>query len=86
LRQNVYYALTFLVWALAIALWIAIGFPYLFFAILTAHIVELVLFGFKAGRQNGVNAARTIFLCLLYGFLWWLPLRRQMSAKAISKL
>ncbi len=47
--------------------------------ILAAHVLELPLaFGVLRGR--GVSPIKTLLLTLVFGFTWWLPVRRGIYA------
>ena len=81
MKTIINYALTLVLWIVAIVLWAALSFPYLFLFLLALHFVELVVIGFKTGRECGVSAGKSILMCMLYGYNWWLPLRRQMKAE-----
>lgn len=48
------------------------------------HFFELITIGFKTGKEFGKKAGETIASCLCFGFLWWLPLRRQMKKETFT--
>jgi hypothetical protein len=78
------YLLTLILWFVAFILWISISFPYLFYLLITLHFVELILIGFRTGREYGVSTRKSILMCMLYGYTWWLPLRRQMKDETFT--
>jgi hypothetical protein len=49
-------------------------------ALLLLHVTELFAIGYRTGKKYGCSTLRTVVLCLLFGYLWWLPLRRKMQA------
>ena len=71
------YAFAVILWLIAAALALC-GFPWLFSGIFLLHAAELVTIGYRTGREARVSGAKSIALCMLFGFLWWLPLRRRL--------
>lgn len=47
----------------------------LFLILLTIHILEIPT-AHKIGRKNNLSATRTIVKTLLFGFTWWVPLKK----------
>ncbi|MBQ8469549.1 MAG: hypothetical protein IJ547_03025 [Clostridia bacterium] len=43
------------------------------------HFCELLVIGLKTGAEYGKKVTETVASCLCFGFLWWLPLRREMK-------
>jgi hypothetical protein len=84
MKTIINYAITMLLWIVAIVLWAEWNIPYLCWLLLVLHFIELIVVGFRTGRQYGVGAGKSIFLCLLYGYTWWLPLRKQMKAETFT--
>ncbi len=84
MKQTINYAITLLLWAAAIAVWAIWKFPYLFLFLLALHFVELLIVGFKTGKQYGVSAGRSIFMCMLYGYTWWLPMQKQIKSETFT--
>lgn len=84
MKTVINYIITLLLWIVAIILWAALSFPYLFLFLLVLHTLELIFFGFKTGKQYGVSAGKSILMCLLFGFNWWLPLRKQMKKETFT--
>jgi hypothetical protein len=54
--------------------WMLVGLLFLL------HVSELPS-AFRAGRAKGLSTARILFMDLLFGFTWWLPLRRGVFEK-----
>ncbi|MDD3919593.1 MAG: DUF362 domain-containing protein [Eubacteriales bacterium] len=77
-RQVIYYLLTLVLWAGACLLMKLAAFPWLFLGLLLLHAVELIAVGWKTGKQSGTSGLKSVLLCMLFGFIWWLPLKRQM--------
>ena len=71
------YILTVLIWIGAILLGCLAYWPWLFIALLAVHLIELFVIGWRTGRQNGVAGLKSVLMCLLFGFIWWLPWRKQ---------
>jgi hypothetical protein len=47
----------------------------LFGALMLLHIVELKT-AFRIGRKHKLKTGRILLMTLLFGFTWWLPLKR----------
>jgi hypothetical protein len=73
------YSVTILLWIGAILLTIFSGQFWLLIGLFLLHLLELFLIGFKTGRKTGMPGWKIILFCMLFGFLWWLPLQRQMK-------
>ncbi len=84
MRTIINYIIALLLWLVAIILWSALSFPYLFYFLLVLHLVELLVTGFRTGKEYGVSAGKSILMCMLFGYNWWLPLRRQMKDETFS--
>jgi len=85
MKQLLQYFLVLLLWIAAIVLW-AIGVTFWLFAALAAlHTAELLIVGFRTGRAYGVKTARSIVMCLLFGYTWWLPIRQKMKADELTE-
>jgi hypothetical protein len=65
------YLLGLLLWVFS--RWQAAG-AALFFGILLLHVAELKT-ALKIGRTHGLSDRRILFMDLLFGFTWWLPVR-----------
>ena len=78
------YIITLLLWLVAIILWATLSFPYLFYLLAVLHFVELIFIGLRTGREYGVSTGKSILMCMLYGYNWWLPLRRQMKVETFT--
>ncbi len=74
------YAVTAVLWLCALA-FARFGFPWLFLALFLLHASELFITGYRTGRAGGVSGAKSILLCMLFGFIWWLPIRRKLQQK-----
>lgn len=80
MKQLLQYFLAILLWIAAIVLWATGVTFWLFGALLLLHVTELFAIGYRTGKKYGCSTLRTVVLCLLFGYLWWLPLRRKMQA------
>ncbi|MEE3312500.1 MAG: hypothetical protein VZR30_07745, partial [Acutalibacteraceae bacterium] len=45
---------------------------------------ETLNIGLKVGREFGKKDSVSIASCLCFGFLWWLPLKRQMKKETFT--
>lgn len=84
MKQLLQYLLAILLWIAAV-IWAARGTPWLLLALIALHLVELVAIAYRTGRKFGIPAVRCIVLCMLFGFLWWLPLVRRMRADTLTE-
>jgi uncharacterized BrkB/YihY/UPF0761 family membrane protein len=53
--------------------------PLFFLAAL--HFVEFFIIGKKTGDAAGIPTVVSFITCMLFGFTWWLPLRKQRKQK-----
>ena len=86
MKTIINYALTLLLWIAAIIIWAALSFPNLLFFLLALHFIELLIIGFRTGKEYGINAGKSILMCMLFGYNWWLPLRKQMKSETFTDL
>lgn len=76
------YSVTILLWIGAILLSIFSDWYWLLIGLFLLHLAELFLIGIKMGRRTGMPAWKSTLFCMLFGFIWWLPLRRQLKNDA----
>ena len=76
------YSITILLWIGAILLSILSGWHWLVFGLIAVHFAELMLIGLQTGRKTGVPLWKTLTGCMLFGFIWWLPLQQQLKYDA----
>jgi len=76
------YSVTILLWIGTILLTALSGQFWLLIGLFLLHLLELFLIGFKTGRKTGMPGWKIILFCMLFGFLWWLPLQRQLKNDA----
>ncbi|MDP3176660.1 MAG: hypothetical protein Q8M76_02070 [Spirochaetaceae bacterium] len=67
-------------WAIAVALWAALGFWYLAAGLFLLHFVEIFVAGLKVGRRSGKSILVSVILTLVFGYTWWLPLKKSQEA------
>jgi hypothetical protein len=79
MKQLIQYFIAIILWIAAIILWATGVTFWLLGVLLILHFVELLLIGYRTGRKYGLSVIRTIIFCMLYGYLWWLPIRRKMK-------
>jgi hypothetical protein len=58
--------------------------PWLFIGIAVLHFMETILIGVKTGVKYGKNTVYSIFMTLVFGFTWWLPLHKQMREETLT--
>ena len=63
-----------------IVLWIWKGFPYLFALILALHCSEYFITARKIAAKAGIAPGKAFLRCMLFGFTWWLPIKKQQDA------
>lgn len=85
MKQLLQYFLVILLWIAAVVLWAAGVTFWLFGALAILHTAELLIIGWRTGKQFGTPPARTIILCLLFGYIWWLPVRHKMQADEFTE-
>ncbi|NLL62814.1 MAG: hypothetical protein GX241_01015 [Ruminococcaceae bacterium] len=71
--ERINYALIILAW-IAGAVFAILGNPWVTIILITLHAMELPI-GIKAGLKGGEALVYSIVMCLIFGFVWWLPLK-----------
>lgn len=84
MKQLLQYFLVILLWIAAVVLWAAGATFWVFLALFALHVAELFIIGFRTGQEYGVSPVRSIILCLLFGYVWWLPISRTMKADELK--
>lgn len=79
MKQLVQYAAAIILWIIGIVLWAKGITSYLFLFLVCLHFVELVFIGYRTGRKYGQTWWHCILSGMLFGFLWWLPLKKRMK-------
>jgi hypothetical protein len=79
MKDRIQQAICFGLYGLAIYLWVFNRFWYLFAVLFILHLVELLLEGWQVGKRAGKSAWVTIFMTLICGFTWWLPLKKNID-------
>jgi len=75
---------------IVIILWIlfiilaAKGKPVWLILLIVLHICELLLFGYNTGRKYGKGILETLVCCMVWGFLWWLPMKKLMKRDELT--
>ena len=80
MKQLLSYFNVILLWIAGVVLWATGVTFWLFGGLAILHTLEFFIIGYRTGKQYGTPILRTIVLCLLFGYIWWLPLRRRMQA------
>ena len=76
------YLLTGLLWIGAVVLSLYSGWYWLLIGLILLHLGELFLIGIQTGRKTGMPGWKAALFCMLFGFIWWLPLQRQLKYDA----
>lgn len=76
------YLLTGLLWIGAVVLSLYAGWYWLLIGLILLHLGELFLIGIQTGRKTGMPGWKAVLFCMLFGFIWWLPLQRQLKYDA----
>ena len=85
MKQLIQYFIAIILWIVAIILWAAGVTFWLFGALLILHFIELLVIGYRTGRKFGASVIGSIIFCMLFGYLWWLPIRRKMNEDELSE-
>ncbi|MGM0431409.1 MAG: hypothetical protein ACQEQU_01705 [Spirochaetota bacterium] len=70
------YVIMILLWAVAIIVQISWSWWYLLVLLLAVNVLEYLFVGLWVGKKTGTNPWGNFLMCLVFGFVWWLPLRR----------
>ena len=81
MKDRIQQIICVLLYILAIYLWVAKGFWYLFAFLFLLHLTELFVIGWQVGKRAGKPPLVTIGMTLLCGFTWWLPLKKSLQEK-----
>lgn len=78
------YLMCIALWAGSTVLMIVKKNPFCVLFLFLLHLCELYTIGLKTGREYGKKDSVSVASCLCFGFLWWLPLRRQMKKETFT--
>lgn len=84
MKQMIGFLVAMVLWIVSIILWATGTLAWLFIALFALHFVELVAIGYRTGRSYGYTPLYSIVMGMLFGYLWWLPLRKNMQADELS--
>lgn len=73
-----------ILWVIALMAWMVADFPQLTLFLLLVHFVELLWIGYQTGKKFGIGSGKNILMNMIFGFVWWLPLRQQMQAETFT--
>lgn len=74
MNQKITYPTAIVLWIAALLLCVLQVTPYLLIGLAGLHFVELILIGYRMGRKYVCSPLKSVVMCMLFGFLWWLPL------------
>lgn len=83
MKKIISYTLTIILWIILLTLAFK-GIIYPVVILLILHIGELLCVGLATGREYGHSACRCIIMCMLFGFFWWLPIKRIIAEDNLS--
>jgi len=75
------YSIVIIAWIISIFLMINFGFWYAFAIIFVSHFIEIFTVGIKTGKKNGISVFASSIATLIFGFVWWLPLKKSKESK-----
>lgn len=84
MKQLFDFVVTIILWIVSFYLWITKKSVYLLYALAGCHLIETVFIGVKTGLKYGKNLYYSIFMTMIFGFTWWLPLRKQIKAETFT--
>lgn len=84
MKQAMEFLLITILWIVAIILWATIDFGYLLYVLAGLHFVETLLIGVHTGLKFGKGLLKSIIMSMLFGYTWWLPLRKQMKEETFT--
>lgn len=72
-------------WLGAAAMWRAFGLWHIAAAALTIHVVEVPVAGLPVARRAAIHPVRAVVMTMIFGFVWWLPVRRRLDAASSGR-
>lgn len=79
--QKIGYALVILLWLAAILLTVLASWPWLLIVLPVIHLAELIVIGYQTGRRAGHGGPWCVIMCMVFGFVWWLPIKRRLDPR-----
>ncbi len=79
MKQIINYLIVIILWIVGFILAYTGKSAWLIIALITLHFLELITIGFRTGRKYGLGVLHSIAMCMLFGIVWWLPLRKTME-------
>jgi len=73
-------AVTLVLWALSLYLWIAMGAWYLFAFLFALHFLEIFAKGLSVGKKAGYSALYSAIMTQIFGFIWWKPINDRLNS------
>jgi len=84
MKQIINYLLTIILWIAGIML-VFFKFPYLLYFLLIMHFVELIMVGWKTGKDSQLSTPGILIMCMLFGNYWWRPIRQRIKEEELSE-
>lgn len=85
MKQTLAYFMAVILWGVALALFFNGTARWLFLGLAALHFVELLAIGYRSGRRYGYPAWRSILMSMLFGIIWWKPLRVKMAKDDLTE-
>ncbi len=77
--QTIGYTLLLALWLGALLLAVLVPWPWLLLVLALVHVAELLAVGYRTGRRDGNGSVWCIIMCMLFGLVWWLPIKRRLD-------
>lgn len=85
MKQLFSYLMALGLWATAVVTFFKKKCRWLLPSLALLHFTELLCVGLDTGKKYGCSRAKSVTMCMLYGFLWWLPLKQRMAEDDLSE-
>lgn len=82
MRQKVGYVMSLCVWALAVAVYVVRGIPWLILAMICIRLLEFGVAAYSAGKYCGKPPVQNFLMTFAFGPFYWAPLRQQQNGTA----
>ncbi len=79
-----WYVVMVLIWVIALVLGFANSWWYVLLTLITVNLVEYLFVGYWFGSRAKKNFWLNLGMCVIFGFVWWIPLRNKKEADSIT--